>query len=173
MFSPRGSVFAATDLDLDCRGGVITEGDSIDVKVRGDWDGQLHVWWYTTDGTATGDEDFDALDSVRQGSRKSGNTMTRTIEAFDDAYPEADETFTLRFSRQDNLSNNTSCEITIVDNDYGLREVSISSEPADGVAYRAGEEIEFAAHTNAAVRVSYVGDPDLYMDFRLETGTKT
>ena len=170
MFSPPGSVFAATDLDLDCRGGVITEGDSIDVKVRGDWDGQLHVWWYTTDGTATGDEDFDALDSVRQGSRKSGNTMTRTIEAIDDDYPEADETFTLRFSRQDNRSNNTSCEITIVDNDFGIREVSISSEPADGLAYRAGEEIEFAAHTNAVVKVNYVGDPDLYMDFQLEDG---
>ena len=170
FLSPMGRALASTNLDLDCKSAEIIEGGTLDVKVKGHWDGNLHVWWYTSDGTAIAGSDYPELDGVKQGSRKSGNTMTRTIETLDNLYPELNETFNLRFSRQDNHSDDTSCVLTIKDDDKGVRGMVISSSPADGLRYRAGEVIEFALHMNADVRVLHHHPPNLSMDFRMGSG---
>ena len=170
LLSPMGRALASTNLDLDCKSAEIIEGGTLDVKVKGHWDGNLHVWWYTSDGTAKAGSDYPELVGVKQGSRKSGNTMTRTIETLDNLYPELNETFNLRFSRQDNQSDDTSCVLTIKDDDKGVRGMVISSSPVDGLRYRAGEVIEFALHMNADVRVLHQHPPNLSMDFRMGSG---
>ena len=173
FLSPMGRALASTNLDLDCKSAEIIEGGTLDVKVKGHWDGNLHVWWYTSDGTVIAGSDYPELDGVKQGSRKSGNTMTRTIETLDNLYPELNETFNLRFSRQDNHSDDTSCVLTIKDDDKGVRGMVISSSPADGLRYRAGEVIEFALHMNADVYINRILPPQISMDFRMEAGRTT
>ena len=142
-----GRALASTNLDLDCKSAEIIEGGTLDVKVKGHWDGNLHVWWYTSDGTAIAGSDYPELVGVKQGSRKSGDTMIRTIETLDSLYPELNETFNLRFSRQDNQSDDTSCLLTIKDDDKG--------GPGDGHIIIAGGRAALPGRGSNRVRSAY------------------
>ena len=145
----QGVVFADhIEYDLLCGDGMVTEGDDLRVRVHEEVGEQFRrpeIWWYTEVGTAD-ESDYTPLHGKKQvfsEEQDYHDRLYRNIHTTEDIYPELDETFNLRIGNQHNISNRTSCTVTIVNDDGGgVYKSEITSTPADGETYRSGEIIE-------------------------------
>ncbi len=160
---------------IDCRSVDVEEGDQYRVKVNNEngnnaGNYNLKVYWHTDPGTADA-SDYVHQEGTRQISngyqRRQGN-MGRNFPTIEDLYPELDETFTIRFENHvhgnpdndghlwghgGNDVDSDRCTVTIQDDDIGIYDLEITSAPADGYAYRVGEQILILARFNDPVAV--------------------
>ena len=96
----------------------------------------------------------------RKDSEKLANRLQVNLNTKQDSLVEADETFTVFFGPDDNITDrndpnrDNQCEITILDDDtpVGIK-TEITSSPASGNTYRAGETIEFSITFNKELAV--------------------
>ena len=80
--------------------------------------------------------------------------MGREFFTKEDDYPELEETYRVWGNNYHDDGDDVECEITIRDDDgYGVYETEITSTPADGHTYRAGEVIESTMQHNTQVVV--------------------
>ncbi len=169
-----------SELVITCLRTDVAEGDDYRVAVvshdeRGAEDEGMRVWWYTDRGTADA-ADYYHMDGWRQtanGHQRRQAWMGRTFQTREDPYPEFDESFVLRFRNENQYhagQYDQDCDIFIRNDDgVGIRELDIISAPADGHAYRVGENIEILARFNDYVTVQQpvllplrMGDGDDY-----------
>ena len=131
-----------------------SEGENIRVVIRAaSNDPNAHITgkWYTDAGTADA-SDFEALNGLFQ---EGDGSITREIATIDNNYPEDPETLTVRFDNTLDHGQDAECPVVIYDDERGIREVEITSTPADGNTYRVGETIEFALNYTDAAEVRY------------------
>ena len=144
----------------------ILEGESQPAQVRhhASVPSGFDVRWETfhdEEGLTAEAGDYKPLNKT-SGSSVHESTVGRMREGLytiEDDLIEEDETFGLRIDK-----SGLQCTIIIVDNDPGVTDVQVVSTPADGEAYRAGEEIEIDVTFNHPVRVT--GRPALTLDIR-------
>ena len=118
----------------------------------------MRVFWYTDPGAAD-ESDYERLYAERQssnGSQSKHGRMGCDFHTRDDDYPEADETFTVRFDNSEDHGHDGKCEITIIDNDgVGIYELEITCIPQPvpdswghqpKVGYLAGDAIDITAY---------------------------
>ena len=73
------------------------------------------------------------------------------------------ESFTIRFENALEGGEDAECTVSIWDSDLGVFDVNITSSPADGDTYRAGESIEIALTFNRWVVV----EGEVLLDLRV------
>ena len=157
LATPPTPAEAHTTIAMQCDNNetTVTEGEDFTVEARGhDHSGDWYAAWWYTDNLTTRDNDYTHTDGTRRSARH-WNNIVATIPAVDDHYPELDEQFTVRISNQDNSSSNTSCVLTIEDNDGpGLYKWTVVSEPEDSDGYEEGEVITIEGHFTEPVTVN-------------------
>ena len=158
---------------LDCPTTEVREGESFEVFLvwdhsDGGW--SYWAWWHTDAGTADS-SDFTPLPGEGRGtvgSNAAENTAKRQARAVyttEDTNVEGNETFTVRFTPVDsvvdrnNPDRDEKCEITIIDDDPNITDISLISDPARDGTYGVGETIEIEA--TFSTRVDVDGDPSL------------
>ena len=157
-----------TQFYLDCPITEVLEGESVDVFLVRDIDHQ-HPWetfgayWHTDAGTAD-TSDYHHQNGVEvwaNQSERRANRAKRTFVTKEDNLSEGNETFTVRFSPvnmvtdRNDPARDEKCVVTIIDDDgVGIHDLEIISSPADGYAYRVGERIEILARFNGEVNVA-------------------
>ena len=172
--SPRQAVYAAYSgsvqranepwLMINCLETQVEEGKDfrleVQKKYKSEWPHEtMRVFWYTEEITAD-ESDYEPLERVRQASngyQSKHGRMGRDFHTEDDVYPEADETFKVRFNNSVGYGTDGECIITIKDDDgvgiYRLETTSVPEElPATSesgetlAAYTAGDVIEVTAY---------------------------
>ena len=137
---------------------------------------------YTDAGTATINVDYNHISQnipfpVNGWTATGDGAYTQTppvaVQILDDDEHEADETFTIILQNTPGVSftivpDRTPVTATIIDDDaLGVAGVSVTSTPAGGVYYLAGETVSFTVAINGAVTVT--GTPQ----FTFELGGQT
>lgn len=161
---------------LSCPTTQISEGESVDVfvvqfSVHNHPRFEHRVSLHTSPGTA-GPDDYVHQDTgtiaeylgyehhyiEAWGGQYNEERWARwSIQTREDNLVEGPETFTLRFepaSLQRNSylpERDNKCELTIIDDDPQVTNIEVTSTPAMGDTYGAGEEVEFAVTFNAPV----------------------
>ncbi len=171
-------------LYLDCVVQEVPEGDDFRLVVRTKYDANafskpMSVYWYTDARTAD-ESDYERLyaeGQVSNGYQSKTGKMGRTFFTRKDAYPELDETYTVRFNNSVGYGSDGQCEMKIKDDDgVGIYDLEIRSVPGDvpsahqgegpRVAYTAGDVILVTARFNhpvtavnpaTGVRADYAG----------------
>ena len=170
---PRQSVYAAYSassqranepwLMINCLETQVEEGDDFRLEVQkkyaSEWPHEtMRVFWYTEAITAD-ESDYERLYAERQSSngyQSKHGRMGRDFHTRDDLYPEADETFRVRFNNSVDRGTDGRCVITIKDDDgVGIYRLEITSSPEElpaasesgetPVAYTVGDIIEITA----------------------------
>ena len=212
LFSPPRTAVAAPHavgnepwLEINCLETVVEEGDDFRLLVNKKFhsDGPhetMRVFWYTDSITADR-SDYEHLYAERQSSngyQSKHGRMGRNFHTLEDTYPEADETFKVRFNNSVDYGHDGECVITITDDDgVGIYDLEITSSPQplpadDGkepqVGYAMGDVIEITAHFTGDVttfnpdtgqRADYagiylqVGENRRFADVRRGDGTDT
>ena len=174
--SPALSHMGQTDHTwyLDCPTTDVREGEDVDVFLVLVSD-HVHsvtfgAYWHTDAGTA-GTSDYHHQNSGAvwaNDEERRANRAKRTFRTKQDNLIEGNETFTARFSGSGNVTDpndpdrDDRCEITIIDDDPNITDISIISEPVrDNNKYGAGEVIEIEAKFSTSVDVSDGGNPGL------------
>ena len=176
LATPRSTAFADSTvkgnepwLEINCLENVVEEGDDFRLivykKYDSDWPHKtMRVFWYTSAITAD-ETDYEHLYAERQASngyQSKHGRMGRDFHTLEDVYPEADETFKVRFNNSVDYGTDGECIITIKDDDgVGIHKLEITSEPQeintgseDGetvVGYAEGDVIEITAHFTGPV----------------------
>ncbi len=150
-------------LEINCLETEVEEGDDfrllVNKKFHSDWPHEtIRVFWYTDSITAD-QSDYEHLYAERQssnGSQSKHGRMGRNFHTLEDNFPEADETFKVRFNNSVDYGHDGECVITITDDDgvgiYDLEITSVPQElPASGndqpqVGYAVEDVIEITAH---------------------------
>ncbi len=168
--TPRRSIHAANLrgnepwLMINCIQTEVEEGESfwleVQKKYKSEWPHEtMRVFWYTEEIT-TDESDYEPLDGVRQASngyQSKHGRMGREFHTRDDLYPEADETYRIRFNNSVSYGTDGECVITLKDNDgVGIYKLEITSVPEELpaasyggealVAYTVGDAIEVTAY---------------------------
>ena len=180
-------------LDIDCPDDPVGEGNSYWIDVLNehgpqgdDWfeNEAIKVYWYTFAETAD-KSDYQHLyaeGQISNGWQSRHGKMGREFFTKEDDYPELEETYRVWGNNYHDDGDDVECEITIRDDDgYGVYETEITSTPADGHTYRAGEVIEITMQHNTPVVVQdqvgiaiRVGDAEgSYRFARHHTGSGT
>ncbi len=170
---PRKAVYAAYSassqranepwLMINCLETQVKEGEDFRLEVQkkyaSAWPHEtMRVFWYTQAITAD-ESDYERLYAERQSSNEyqsEHGRMGRDFHTKDDLYPEADETFRVRFNNSVDRGTDGECIITIKDDDgVGIYKLEITSAPeelpaasVDGEtpgAYTLGDAIEITA----------------------------
>ncbi len=150
-------------LEINCLETVVEEGEDfrliVDKKFASSSPHKtMRVFWYTDPITAD-ETDYEHLYAERQSSngyQSEHGRMGRDFHTLEDLYPEASETFKVRFNNSVDHGHDGECIITITDDDgVGIYDLEITSTPHqlpadDGqqpqVGYAAGDVIEITAH---------------------------
>ena len=171
----------------------VSEGDQFVINVL--WHNhsasrKLAVEWNTrrgSGGTATSDTDYEPRDDFRQTRRSTGD-MNHTFSTIEDDRYVGDEMYEAGYSFANgshDIDRHEYCPVTIEDDDdLKVDGAWISSTPADGRTYRAGEWIEIAAKFNGRAAVegdnflaflfhSSGGFQSRKVDYRRGSGTDT
>ena len=172
-------------LRLECFDRSTWEGDAYRAEVQnlhGKSKGNDHMKVYWTTIAMTADSsDYQHMDGWRQKSneyQRWTGKMGRNFPTTEDVYSELDEKYQVKFrnaSRDrpdgdyDGWAAYHWCTVTIWDDDgVGAYETSITSSPADGEAYRAGERIEITMNFTDEV---VADEPDdLLVPIRMGSG---
>ena len=170
---PRQSVYAAYSassqranepwLMINCLETQVEEGEDFRLEVQkkyaSAWPHEtMRVFWYTEAITAD-ESDYERLYAVRQSSNEyqsEHGRMGRDFHTKDDLYPEADETFRVRFNNSVDRGDDGECIIILKDDDgVGIYRLEITSDPEElpaaseggetTVAYAVGDIIEITA----------------------------
>ena len=147
-------------LKIKCLETEVEEGDDFRLEVGAKFDTDstsptMRVFWYTEAITAD-ETDYEHLYAEGQASnayQSRTGKMGRDFHTREDLYPEADETFKVRFNNSEDHGHDGECIITIHDDDgVGIYDLEITSEPreldAGGgpvIGYTAGDWIEITA----------------------------
>ena len=156
-------------LKIKCLETEVTEGDDFRLRVDKKFDSNaphptIRVFWYTEAITAD-ETDYEHLYAEGQASNAYQSRigkMGRDFHTREDLYPEADETFKVRFNNSEDHGHDGECIITIIDDDgVGVYDLEITSVPgalpseAKGVdashGYIAGDWIEITARFTGPV----------------------
>ena len=150
-------------LKIKCLDTEVVEGDDFRLEVRAKYDTDafsptIQVFWYTVPITADA-SDYEHQYAEGQASnayQSRTGKMGRDFHTLEDLYPEASETFKVRFNNSVDHGHDGECIITITDDDgVGIYDLEITSTPHqlpadDGqqpqVGYAAGDVIEITAH---------------------------
>ena len=167
--SAHHGVGTASSFYLECPTETVREGDSFEVYLvrepgQGHQDIDFGAWWHTDPGYAD-ENDYVALpgesEEIRwsNNAERAANRQPRTVYTIDDDELDGGETFWVRFSPTDDVSDpdhpsrDEKCMITIWDDDPHVTSIEMVSSPARGYTYGVGEVIEFAATFNNPVDV--------------------
>ena len=147
-------------LEINCLESVVEEGEDfrliVDKKfASGSPHKTMRVFWYTDPITAD-ETDYEHLYAERQSSnsyQSEHGRMGRDFHTLEDLYPEASETFKVRFNNSVDHGHDGECIITITDDDgVGIYDLEITSEPGEVdtgagpvIGYAAGDWIEITA----------------------------
>ena len=147
----RAEFSVANHVHVEACPGPVTEGESFRIVLSSQQDGvigpdvmPIEGYWYTHADTADG-SDYEYLHAAHQraneSERRTGR-MGRNFSTLDDHYSEGREQFEVYFNNKSDSGDDASCTVTIIDDDgLGAADVRIISRPADGEAYRVGEDI--------------------------------
>ncbi len=130
------------------------EGENIRVVIRAasnDPNAHIAGKWYTDAGTADTSDYQGLFAQFQEGNGK----VVGEFATVDDRYPEDPETLTVRFENTLDHGQDAECPVVIYDDEKGIKDVAITSSPADGETYRVGETIEFALTYTDAAEVKY------------------
>jgi surface-anchored protein len=123
--------FSAATASIDESAGTAT----ITVTRSNGTDGIVTVNFATSDGSATGDEDYQPMAGTLTFADGEAST-TFTIPIIDDAFAEGNETFDITLSAPTNGANlgmQTTMVLTVLDNDPGSFRILDNGEPGTGV----------------------------------------
>ena len=143
----------------------VMEGDTAQMGVHmANWNEGPRIFTFTIDHTASFHDFTPYLGNIFE----PGDPMWIPIITTEDTLPEHDETFSIGFFADGGWHE---CVVTIVDDDAPrIIGVDFVSSPADGVAYRAGDDIDVAVRLDRNVEVE--GTPLLYLDLG-DSGSST
>ena len=157
-------------LEINCLETEVEEGEDfrlvVNKKFDSDWPHKtMRVFWYTDPITAD-ETDYERLYAERQSSngyQSKHGRMGRNFHTLEDNYPEADETFKVRFNNSVDYGHDGECVITITDDDgVGIYDLEITSLPQElpagegeepQVGYAQGDVIEITAHFTGDVTI--------------------
>ncbi|WP_170114188.1 Calx-beta domain-containing protein, partial [Kangiella spongicola] len=162
------------NVTINENGGSATYSVTLDNAVQG---GSV-VNYSFTDGTATGGVDYDNTTGSVTFAGTAGETQTFTVDIFNDAIYEGDETFTVNINAVNPVINDTDSATTIIDDE--VLDISISASIAN--ASEPGTDGEFTINlssvsaTDTTINLSYSGTANDPADYGLSssgTGTTT
>ena len=147
----RADFSVANHVHVEACPGPVTEGESFRIVLSSQQSGvigpdvmPIDGYWYTHADTADG-SDYEYLYAAHQRANESerrAGLMGRDFNTLNDHYSEVLEQFEVYFDNTSDTGDDASCTVTIIDDDgVGAVDVRVISRPADGEAYRVGEDI--------------------------------
>ena len=155
-------------LMINCQQTQVEEGDDFRLEVQkkyaSKWPHEtMRVFWYTEAITAD-ESDYERLYAERQSSngyQSKHGRMGRDFHTKEDLYPEADETFEVRFRNSNDDGKDGVCIITLKDDDgVGIYRLEITSVPEELPAASEGGETTVAYTVEDVIEITarFTGD---------------
>ncbi len=166
---PHRAAYAASSvkgnepwLMINCLETQVEEGEDFRLEVQKKYNSEwphetMRVFWYTDSITAD-ESDYEGLYAERQSSngyQSKHGRMGRDFHTKEDVYPEADETFRVRFNNSVNRGTDGECVITLKDDDGGgIHRLEITSAPEELPAASEGGETQVAYTAEDVIEIT-------------------